>query len=105
MNYRKKYENALFVKLTAEHEVHHLDFNRKNNEISNLVCMSVKHHKKLHAIKNRYDKSICKIDELKYLFQKEKEDVLRDIKKWIDFKADILRHYIDIRDKQLNNLQ
>ena len=30
-------------------EIHHKDFDRENNDISNLVCLSSKEHKKLHA--------------------------------------------------------
>lgn len=31
------------------YEIHHKDFNRENNDISNLTCISVEEHRKLHA--------------------------------------------------------
>lgn len=31
------------------YEIHHIDFNRENNDISNLVCIPKEEHRKLHA--------------------------------------------------------
>ena len=39
-------------------QVHHIDFNRQNNALSNLVCMEIKDHQKLHKQKYSYTK-IC----------------------------------------------
>ena len=48
MDYRKFYEKSLDTKLKKEEEVHHLDRNRENNEIINLVAIPRKLHKQYH---------------------------------------------------------
>ena len=37
-------------------QVHHIDFNKQNNALSNLVCMEMKDHQKLHKQKYSYTK-------------------------------------------------
>lgn len=39
-------------------QVHHIDFNKQNNALTNLVCMEMKDHQKLHKQKYPYTK-IC----------------------------------------------
>lgn len=39
-------------------QVHHIDFNKSNNALSNLVCLEMKDHQKLHKQKYSYTK-IC----------------------------------------------
>lgn len=39
-------------------QVHHIDFNKQNNALSNLVCMEIKDHQKLHKQKYSYTR-IC----------------------------------------------
>lgn len=49
-DYRKKYADAYGI--TWDHkkfEVHHIDLNRNNNDLDNLVLLPVKLHRKLHA--------------------------------------------------------
>jgi hypothetical protein len=36
------------------YEIHHIDGNRKNNDISNLVCVSIEEHYKIHLDKKEY---------------------------------------------------
>ena len=42
-------------------QVHHKDFNKSNNAVSNLVCMEMKEHQKLHKQKYSYTKkcAVC----------------------------------------------
>lgn len=35
--------------------IHHIDFNRENNSITNLTCISIAEHNKLHAAKKARD--------------------------------------------------
>lgn len=51
-NYRKKYEDITGVKIPQNHEIHHIDFNRENNEILNLVCLPKELHNKYHSTRN-----------------------------------------------------
>lgn len=48
MDYRKFYEETLGLVLKKEEEVHHLDRNRGNNKIINLVAIPRKLHKQYH---------------------------------------------------------
>ncbi len=48
MNFRKLYCDALNVELPTEFEVHHIDMNRENNVIQNLVAIPVKLHRHYH---------------------------------------------------------
>ncbi len=40
--------------LTSDEEVHHIDFNKTNDDISNLKVMTKKEHAKLHNNLNKY---------------------------------------------------
>lgn len=46
--HRLIWENV-YGSVPKQHVIHHIDFNSKNNEISNLRCMHSDDHKKLHA--------------------------------------------------------
>ena len=46
-NYRKIYEQH-YGPITKGYEIHHLDGNRKNNSIENLVCVSIQEHYEIH---------------------------------------------------------
>lgn len=48
MHYRKFYEEKLCLVLKKDEEVHHLDRNRDNNCIENLVAIPRKLHKQYH---------------------------------------------------------
>lgn len=52
MNYRKIWESHYGKIPTDERgitfDIHHIDGNRKNNEIDNLICLSVNDHYKIH---------------------------------------------------------
>lgn len=102
MHYRKIYENKVSI-LPKDFEVHHLDCNRENNDIYNLVHLPKKIHSKLHSIKNRYDKSITSINEYKYFYTSEKKKYLKYIEDYIDFKTKILSFYISERDMLILN--
>lgn len=52
MNYRKIWEEAYGPipkdKEGRSYEIHHIDGNRENNSLKNLICLSVQEHYKLH---------------------------------------------------------
>lgn len=52
MNYRKIYEAATGKDMPSDFDVHHLDFNRLNNEIANLVAVPKLIHEKYHTTLN-----------------------------------------------------
>lgn len=66
MNYRKIWEkvNGPIPKdsLGRSYEIHHKDGNRKNNDISNLMCVSIEEHYKIHLNQEDYE-AACMIAE------------------------------------------
>jgi hypothetical protein len=48
------YENQLNEPLPENMEIHHLDFDRNNNELSNLVALTSAEHKKYHHCIDRF---------------------------------------------------
>lgn len=58
-NYRKIYEKYCKIKIPKNYEIHHIDMNRENNDIFNLVMLP----KKLHC---DYHKYLQKIETEKY---------------------------------------
>ena len=49
-NYRKFYEKETGKKIPKDFDVHHIDFNRENNDIMNLVAMPKKLHQRYHLL-------------------------------------------------------
>ena len=47
-NYKKLYEKHHNIKVQKGYDIHHIDGNRENNKISNLICLPRKFHKSLH---------------------------------------------------------
>lgn len=56
-NYRMKYKRHYGIDFGADFVVHHIDFNRENNDISNLLLLPKWLHAKYHLIINAL--SIC----------------------------------------------
>lgn len=52
-NYRKFYEKQTGKKIPKDFDVHHIDFNRENNDIMNLVAIPKELHRNYH--KSLYD--------------------------------------------------
>ena len=50
MDYRKFYQKKLNVKINNDFEIHHIDFNRENNDIINLVAIPKHLHNDYHEL-------------------------------------------------------
>lgn len=61
MNYREFYSKALNVKLSPLFDVHHIDFNRNNNDILNLVALPKWLHGRYHMCLTNFDKPFDKM--------------------------------------------
>ena len=48
MTYRKFYAAYFGISIPREYDIHHIDFNRENNEISNLILLPRALHQRLH---------------------------------------------------------
>jgi hypothetical protein len=48
MHYRKIWENFNNTKIPDNHEIHHIDGNRSNNCITNLLLVSIEEHLEIH---------------------------------------------------------
>lgn len=68
-NYRKIYE-VKNGKIPKGYEIHHIDGNRKNNSIENLICVSILEHYEIH--KKQGDWGACR-KILKRIEMSEKE--------------------------------
>lgn len=97
-NYRLKYKRYYKIDFGSEYAIHHIDFNRKNNDISNLLLLPNDLHSKYHTYKSQFDaiteNGLClKLDyssgmllnmQLSYLDDLLK--VLKDIDYWVELK-------------------
>lgn len=54
MNYRRFYEKMCNIKIPKNYEVHHIDFDRNNNNIMNLVLLPKELHNKYHTLLDKY---------------------------------------------------
>lgn len=59
-NYRTIYKRYYEIDFDKSYVVHHIDFNRENNDISNLVLLPKELHEKYHTIINSITISIDK---------------------------------------------
>lgn len=51
-NYRKIYEEKCGIKIPDGYDIHHIDFDRNNNDITNLVMLPKKLHQEYHKLVN-----------------------------------------------------
>lgn len=57
-NYRKKYERFYCEEIPEGYEVHHLDMNRGNSRISNLIAIPKELHRRYHETMTNLELSI-----------------------------------------------
>lgn len=48
-NYRKYYKEYYGIDFGSEYDIHHIDFDRNNNDIKNLILLPKKLHNKYHV--------------------------------------------------------
>lgn len=98
IDYRKIYKNHYNIEFGKEYVVHHIDENRDNNEISNLLLLPLELHSKYHTCKNYFGNvaknGICfdltdsgrmlrdmQLSELEKLLE-----VIKSIQEWVQYK-------------------
>ena len=55
--YKKLYERELNIKIPKGYDIHHIDFNRENNNIENLVMLPRKLHQEYHELAHKMIKN------------------------------------------------
>ena len=50
--YRKYFQDYYGIKLNKNYDIHHIDLNHENNQISNLMILPKKLHNKYHILIN-----------------------------------------------------
>lgn len=51
-NYRRKYKRYYGIDFSSEYDIHHIDFDRTNNDISNLLLLPKELHARYHRLIN-----------------------------------------------------
>ena len=94
-NYRTSYKKYFGIEFGREYAVHHIDGNRENNDISNLVLLPTKLHSKYHFLKSIIEQQSLPTQirgngihgQLYYLDCLERFlETLKECNKWYDFK-------------------
>lgn len=95
MGYRQKYEKAIGFELEKHYEVHHIDHNRKNNKLTNLVALPRDLHNK-HYHGKAYPDYIKALDVLKmhgWFSQYDRKYIDRCITEYMNTKERIFVFY------------
>lgn len=111
INYRKFYSEITGIKVPKGFEVHHIDLNRENNQIENLVAIPIGLHAKYHLLLpyvsqeiNLRRRLLSSVDTGHayngFIAEKIKEftEVHQECIKWMDFRNYLLGEYHDLHD-------
>ena len=112
MDYRRFYIASLSIEeLSPRFVVHHIDYNRDNNELSNLVALPRKLHNDLHEYYNKLPINISLNKELKgiidagngyhsFIFTNIRKycEVYYDASMWLDYKYYMLGFIDNVHD-------
>lgn len=99
MSYLKKYVKLTGVEIPKGYEVHHLDHDRNNNDIENLVAIPFHLHNEYHNIRNKVSNFIVDLHSVRGKIYNI-DYHLENIKKFSKLRDDLYT-YENIRDSQL----
>ena len=94
-NYREKYKRHYNIDFGRDFVVHHIDENRENNDISNLLLLPRDLHSKYHTYKSQYmmipyspklSYSASMARDLYRMAYNEFEKVLNEAEEWVNRK-------------------
>lgn len=97
-DYREKYKRHYGIDFGKEFAIHHIDENRNNNDINNLILLPNELHSKYHAQKEQlniaFEDGICtkltysgiKVFELQLWYLDKYVEVIKEVTKWVEFK-------------------
>lgn len=87
-DYRKIYQSKCNITIPKDYEIHHIDFNRKNNEIMNLVMLPKELHKKYHRV-------LLELQNSRY-------EIITKVQSNID-SGNLINDYISINQHEIEN--
>lgn len=106
MNYRKYYEDKCNIKIPKDFEIHHIDGNRNNNNIKNLVMLPKELHQEYHYIVEKLKNQFCieynitsildngnGINEVSHYYYQKFYEIISKCNKYADYR-DYLLGYI-----------
>lgn len=117
MEYRKIYEQAIGRKIPEGFEIHHIDLNRKNNKLSNLVMLPKElhqeYHKRLGQLENRpINTNITSIIQgganyNNYVLNSiiKFQEILEECNQWCDYKYYLIGVLPNIHDIEVEEWQ
>lgn len=98
-NYRKKFKEYYGIDFSRDYDVHHIDLNHENNDISNLMVLPKKLHRRYHMalswlmpsdgyVKMGYKICSNEVSMDMYMLARMEEfvKVMRECAKWRDYK-------------------
>lgn len=97
VNYRKYYEICTGEKIERGFDIHHLDSNRENNHIMNLVAVPYKVHRDYHNAEFALSKVLCDLNNLRSFHTSNTIKYHEIINQYITARNDIY-HYELRRD-------
>ena len=95
MNYRELYKEYYGVSITESYDIHHIDFNRSNNSIDNLILLPKELHAKYHRCINELggqsgttaiDFKINIQTDAQLCFIENYVETMKEIRKWVHYK-------------------
>lgn len=103
MDYRKFYEEQCNIEVPIGYEIHHIDSDRTNNDIRNLVMLPSKLHHDYHAVKQELQdrfqisyeiKGLLDggngINETTYILFKNFVGIMKECNKYVDYRDYLL---------------
>ena len=97
-DYRKIYKLHYNIDFPNDYVVHHVDEDRENNDINNLLLLPLELHSKYHTYKQQYElyakKGICfelsyggeLLRNMQFSYLDELRKVISEIQEWIRYK-------------------
>ena len=94
-NYREKYKRYYGIDFGAEYVVHHIDGDRSNNDIKNLLLLPAKLHSKYHFQKQIVESqrmpteihgNYCGVQSYYLKCLEDFVETLKECEKWYDYK-------------------
>ena len=99
VDYRKKFKEYYRIEFSNDFHVHHIDLDRTNNDIENLMILPKKLHSSYHfllgardgnklkrTINTKIHSSVINSDSYDLMQAKKLLEVLMECNKWYDYK-------------------